>query len=79
MALYNKQLHVRKDGVVTNINLYTSVSEAGNSALAVKDGSATVYAKLGVPTDSLASPLRVRKNGETYAVLSSAAKAGSAP
>ncbi len=74
MALYNKQLHVRKNGVVTNINLYTTASETGNLALGVKDGSTTVYAKLGVPTDSLASPLRVRKNGSIYAVLTSAAE-----
>ncbi len=79
MALHSKKLHVRKAGVVSDINLYTTLSEAGNSALAIRDGGTTAYAKLGAATDALASPLRVRKNGETYAVLTSAAKAGIAP
>jgi len=79
MALHSKKLHVRKAGVVTDINLYTTLSEAGNSGLAIRDGGTTAYAKLGAATDTLASPLRVRKNGETYAVLTSAAKAGIAP
>lgn len=79
MALYSKKLHVQKAGVVTDINLYTTLSETGNSALAIKDGEATVYAKLGAATDALASPLRVRKNGEIYAVLKSAIKPGVAP
>ncbi len=72
MALYSKQLHVRKAGVVIDINLYTTLSEAGNSALAIKDGETTVYAKLGATTDALTSPLRVRKNGEIRAVLTQA-------
>ena len=79
MALHSKKLHVRKAGVVTDINLYTTLSEAGNSALAIRDEGTTAYAKLGTATDALASPLRVRKNGETYAVLKSAAKPGIAP
>lgn len=42
--------------------------------MAVKDGETAVYAKLGSPSDSLASPLRVRRNGDTYAVLTNAAE-----
>ncbi len=72
VALYSKQLHIRKAGVVSDINLYTTLNETGNSALAIKDGETTVYAKLGATTDALTSPLRVRKNGETRAVLTQA-------
>lgn len=79
MALHSKKLHVRKAGVVTDIDLYTTLGETGNSALAIKDGGTTAYAKLGAATDALASPLRVRKNGETFAVLKSAVKPGVAP
>ncbi|XER08880.1 hypothetical protein SRRS_44970 [Sporomusa rhizae] len=79
MTLHSKKLHIRKTGVVTDINLYTTIGEAGNSALAVKDGRTTVYAKLGLPTDSLASPLRVRKSGNTYAVLTATAEPVSTP
>ena len=79
MALYSKKLQVRKAGVVSDIELYTTLSETDNSALAIKDGGTTAYAKLGPATDALASPLRVRKNGETYAVLKSNVKPSIAP
>lgn len=79
MALHSKKLHVRKAGVVTDIDLYTTMGETGNSALTIRDGGTTAYAKLGAATDALASPLRVRKNGETFAVLKSAVKPGVAP
>ncbi len=79
MAPYSKKLHVQKAGAVTDINLYTTLNETGNSALAIKDGETTVYAKLGAATDALASPLRVRKNGGTHAVLKTAVKPGITP
>ena len=38
MALYGKKLHIRKNGVVTDINLWTESGEAGTPALHIRDG-----------------------------------------
>lgn len=69
MALYGKKLHIRKDGVVTDINLWTEKSEVGSPTLAIRHDSAVVYAKLGKVTDTQASALWVRKDGIVYAAL----------
>ena len=69
MALYEKKLHIRKNGVVTDINLWTESGEAGTPALHIRDGVNLVHARLGEVTDGLASDLRVRKDGVVYAVL----------
>ena len=69
MSEYSKKLHIRKDGTVDDIVLYTDTSEFSGGALALRDGSNIIYAALGSTTDSEASRLRVRKNGTAYAVL----------
>ena len=69
MALYKKKLHIRKDGAVTDINLWTEKSEVGAPTLAIRHDSTVVYAKLGAVDDALASALRVRKDGIVYAAL----------
>ena len=69
MALYGKKLHIRKNGVVTDINLWTESGEAGTPALHIRDGVNLVHARLGEVTDGLASDLRVRKDNVVYAVL----------
>lgn len=69
MALYGKKLHIRKDNVVTDINLWTEKSEVGTPALAIRHDGKVVYAKLGNVDDTLASALRVRKDGIVYAAL----------
>lgn len=69
MALYGKKLHIRKNGVVTDINLWTESWEAGTPALHIRDGVNLVHARLGAVTDGLASDLRVRKDNVVYAVL----------
>lgn len=69
MALYKKKLHIRKDGVVTDINLWTEKSEVGSPTLAIRHDGKVVYAKLGNVDDTLASALRVRKDGIVYAAL----------
>lgn len=72
MALYNKKLHVRKAGVVTDINLYTTPEEVGNPSLKLKDNNNIIYAKLGNINDSNATEVRIRENNSIYAVLKSA-------
>lgn len=69
MALYGKKLHIRKDGAVTDINLWTEKSEVGSPTLAIRHDGKVVYAKLGEVTDTQASALRVRKDGIVYAAL----------
>lgn len=69
MALYKKKLHIRKDGVVTDINLWTEKSEVGSPTLAIRHDGKVVYAKLGNVDDTLASALRVRKDNIVYAAL----------
>lgn len=69
MALYKKKLHIRKDGAVTDINLWTEKSEVGAPTLAIRHAGTVVYAKLGEVTDTQASALRVRKDGIVYAAL----------
>jgi len=75
---YLKCLHIRKNGTEQTIKLYTTTTEVGGSPyLAVRDGTAALYAKLGATTDVNASALRVRKSGTIYAVLIQAVTSGS--
>lgn len=69
MSEYSKKLHIRKNGTVDDITLYTDTSGFSGGALTLRDGSSIVYAALGSTTDSEASRLRVRKNGTVYAAL----------
>lgn len=69
MALYGKKLHIRKNGVVTDINLWTESWEAGTPALHIRDGVNLVHAQLGAVTGGMASDLRVRKDNVVYAVM----------
>ncbi|MCM0759461.1 hypothetical protein M7775_12910 [Sporomusa sphaeroides DSM 2875] len=74
MSEYSKKLYIRKNGVTTDVKLYTDKTEVGSPYLSLQDGNTTVYAKLGATTDNNASILRVRKSGITYAVLTQAAR-----
>lgn len=65
---YSKKLHIRKNGTVEDITLYTN-SDVSNNTIKVRDGSTICYVPIGATDDSNASSLRVRKNGTTYAVL----------
>lgn len=77
MSEYSKKLHIRKNGTIEDIVLYTDTSGLSGGALALRDGSNIVYAALGSTTDSAASRLRVRKSGIIYAALKSGYPAGS--
>lgn len=65
----NKHLYYYKDGETHTISLYTSLAEAGNNALMLQDNNSSLYAALGLPSDSNASHLKTHKNGITWAVL----------
>lgn len=70
MSEYTKKLHIRKNGDVENITLYTDTSDISDgNMLTLKDGDTNVYAALGEITDSRASSLRVKRGGVTYSVL----------
>lgn len=71
MSEYTKKLHIRKNGTVEDINLYTDASDLADSdnMISLKDGITKVYAQLGAITDENASSLRIRKNDIIYAVL----------
>lgn len=75
MGIYHKKLHIRRDGTVISHNLYTSLTEAGENALCLRDGGNILYAALGGTGDANASPLRVRKGNAVYAVLKAVAAA----
>lgn len=78
MGEYSKKLHIRKNGTVEDITLYTSRSDlASSNALSIRDNGTVVYAPLGSTSDSSASSLRVRKNGTTYAIVKNAYPTGS--
>lgn len=68
MGEYSKKLHIRKNGTIEDITLYTN-SDVSNNTIKVRDGSTICYVPIGATDDSNASSLRVRKNGTTYAVL----------
>ena len=68
MAEYTKQIHYRLNNATNDIKLYTTVEDVGANYVSLMDGGATVYAGLVDPTDSLASNVRVRRNGNIYAL-----------
>lgn len=70
MAKYSKQLHIRKNGVVTNIDLFTATTDiTSGQYIGLRDGATKVYAPYGSTSDSLATNLRIRKNGSMYSIL----------
>ena len=71
MAEYTKQIHYRLNNATNDIKLYTTVEDVGANYVSLMDGGATVYAGLVDPTDSLASNVRVRRNGNIYALARS--------
>ena len=70
MALHSKKLYYRRSGVTYPIDLGTTTADVGPDYISLRDGSTTVYAKLGDITDGSASYLRLRKAGVTKAILS---------
>lgn len=73
MALLTRKLYIRKNGVVTAINLYSTTAEInGSNYLTLRVDGALAYAKLDTVGAVNTTPLRVRKNGVVYQVSSSA-------
>lgn len=73
MGEYSKKLHIRKNGTVEDITLYTN-SDISNNTVKLRDGGTICYVPIGATNDSNASSLRVRKNGTVYAALKSGIK-----
>lgn len=73
MAEHTKKLKYRQSGTTYEVNLYTDSADVGTDALGLRDGTTTVYAKLGDPTDPDASHVRVRSSSTTKAILTTAA------
>lgn len=71
MTEYDKKLRYLRDNETYDIALYDSEADigGGNSALAVKCSSDIAYAAVGSITNADATHLRVRKSGETKAIL----------
>jgi hypothetical protein len=63
-----EQLHYRKDGVTHDISLYDGKGNMKES-LGIRVGGSIVYAHMDYPANPQASDLRIRKGGETFAVL----------
>ena len=59
MALYEKQLHIRKGDEIENINLYTSLDDCGDNVLYLRDGDKVLYVDLGLIGSGRASSLRI--------------------
>ena len=70
MALHSKKLYYRRGDITYPIDLGTTTADVGPDYISLRDGSTTVYAKLGDITDGSASYLRLRKAGVTKAILS---------
>lgn len=68
MGEYSKKLHIRKNGTIEDITLYTN-SDISDNTIKVRDGGTICYAPIGATNDSNASSLMVRKDGEICAVL----------
>jgi hypothetical protein len=69
MAEISQKLHYRKGGATVDISLYDSASDVGSDYMQLQVSGTTVYARLGDTGQAEASDLRVRKGGQTYAVL----------
>jgi hypothetical protein len=72
VAKYSKQLHIRKNGVIQNIDLYTTLSDINGKALILRDGNNVVYAKLDTVGAANSTNLRARINSTVYQVSSTA-------
>ena len=70
MAVLNKKLKVRKNGVTEEITLYSTTQEVAPDYISAGGG----YAKLGSISNPNASRIRVRKKNNTYAILLSTNK-----
>ena len=77
MGEYSKKLHIRKNGTIEDITLYTN-SDISDNTIKVRDGGTICYAPIGAADNSNASSLRVRKSGTIYAVLKESYPTGSA-
>lgn len=70
MAKLTRKLKYRRAGVTYSIDLFNTVAELGSSDyMAVKIDDGKAYAPLGPTGHLVASHLRVKKGGSTYAVL----------
>lgn len=68
----NMPLNYRRGGVTYTINLYDSTNLSWESSIQLRQSGSTKYAQLDTNTShENASHMRVRKDGTTYAVLSS--------
>lgn len=76
MSEYSKKLHIRKNGTIEDITLYTN-SDISDNTIKVRDGGTICYAPIGAADNSNASSLRVRKSGTIYAVLKESYPTGS--
>ena len=76
MGEYSKKLHIRKNGTIEDITLYTN-SDISDNTIKVRDGGTICYAPIGAADNSNASSLRVRKSGTIYAVLKESYPTGS--
>lgn len=76
MGEYSKKLHIRKNGTIEDITLYTN-SDISDNTIKVRDGGTICYAPIGAADNSNASSLRVRKSGAIYAVLKESYPTGS--
>lgn len=76
MGEYSKKLHIRKNGTIEDITLYTN-SDISDNTIKVRDGDTICYVPIGATNDSNASSLRVRKNGTIYSVLKESYPTGS--
>lgn len=69
MARSSRQLYYRKSGTVYSNYLYDSLSDmTGYNYIIVEYAGTPLYARLVSTSDSMASSIRVRKNGIVYAV-----------
>ena len=72
MSLYSKKLHIMKNNVQEDINLYTTIDEVGNPYLSLQDETTTIYAKLAT---TAGSSMHVNKTGTIYNVIKEATAA----
>jgi len=69
MAEIAQKLHYRKSGATTDITLYNSTADVGGDYMNVRVGGTPAYAALGDAGETMATDMRVRKGGTTYAVM----------
>lgn len=72
MATLNKKLKIKSGSSTQSCNLYTTTTEAGTNNLKLKVDNQNAYAALGGVGDNNISKARVKKNGTTYAIKTTA-------